>query len=77
MRRVKPPVRLQGLGNCQDGCPAALVRRPGSHGPSPLSASTQRRLLKALLERADAGDVQAAESLIRLGRDRRTDQPDA
>jgi hypothetical protein len=47
-------------------------RRSGSHGPSPLSTATRRRLLGALLQRAEAGDVPAAEALIRLGMERAT-----
>jgi len=39
-------------------------------GPSPLSGRTRRRLLGSLLRRADAGDVAAAEALVRLGADR-------
>jgi hypothetical protein len=35
-------------------------------GEGPLSAVTRKRLLRGLLERADAADVVAAESLIRL-----------
>ncbi|WP_198374033.1 hypothetical protein [Neoroseomonas rubea] len=41
-------------------------RRRGSHGPSPLSAATRKRLLAGLLARAEAGDNTAAESLVRL-----------
>ena len=41
-------------------------RGVGSHGVPPLSASTRKRLLKALLDKAEAGDVPAAEALIRL-----------
>lgn len=41
-------------------------RRNGSHGVSPLSAATRKRLLGALLQRAEGGDVPAAEALIRL-----------
>jgi hypothetical protein len=33
----------------------------------PLSAKNQTQLLRSLQERADAGDVAAAESIIRLG----------
>lgn len=47
-------------------------RRAGSHGPSPLSTATRRRLLTSLLQRAEAGDVPAAEALIRLGMERAT-----
>lgn len=43
------------------------VKRPrGNHGPMPLSAVTRKRLLSALLARADAGDTAAAEALVRL-----------
>lgn len=45
-------------------------RRRGSHGVSPLSAATRKRLLGDLLRRAEAGDVPAAEALIRLGIER-------
>lgn len=45
-------------------------RAKGSHVPSPLSASTRRRLLAGLLSRAEAGDVPAAEALIRLSTER-------
>ena len=41
-------------------------RRPGQHGPSPLSAATRRRLLADLLHRAEAGDAEAAGQLVRL-----------
>ena len=41
-------------------------RASGSHGVWPLSDTTRRRLLSGLLAKADAGDVPAAESLIRL-----------
>ena len=45
----------------------------GTHGgggqrrPPPLAKSTRRRLLAGLLDRAQTGDVAAAEALIRLG----------
>ncbi len=42
-------------------------RRRGRHGPSPLSGATRRRLLAAMLARAEAGDNAAAEALVRLG----------
>lgn len=46
-------------------------RRPsGSHGAWPFSARTQRLLGNKLLTAALAGDVQAAESLLRLARER-------
>ena len=45
-------------------------RGKGSHGPSPLSGETRRKLLVGLLQRAEAGDVPAAEALIRLGIER-------
>ena len=54
------------------------AKRPrGSHGPSPLSAATRRRLLTGLLARAEAGDVPAAEALIRLGIERSAAPPAA
>ena len=40
--------------------------RPGQHGVPPLGRAYRRRLLLALQRRADAGDVQAAEALVRL-----------
>ena len=46
--------------------PAPPRRRPGQHGPSPLSAATRRRLLTHLLHRAEAGDTEAAAQLVRL-----------
>jgi len=42
-------------------------RAPGQHGAAPLSERTRRRLLRQLLDRATAGDVAAAEALVRLG----------
>jgi hypothetical protein len=45
-------------------------RRSGSHGVSPLSTATRRRLLVGLLHRAEGGDVPAAEALIRLSMER-------
>jgi hypothetical protein len=45
---------------------ATTKRPPGSHGPSPLSVATRRRLLAGLMDRANAGDVIAAEALVRL-----------
>jgi hypothetical protein len=50
--------------------PHRQKRVRGSHGPSPLSAATRKRLLAGLLHRAETGDVQAAEALIRLGLER-------
>lgn len=41
-------------------------RMPGSRGADPLSVATRRRLLAGMLARADAGDVEAAEALVRL-----------
>ena len=37
----------------------------------PLSRATERRLLRGLAERAERGDVPAAEALIRLAREAR------
>jgi hypothetical protein len=37
----------------------------------PLSANTTRRLLLAMLDRAERGDNDAAERLIRLAREQR------
>ena len=42
-------------------------RRPGEHGPMPLSRKTRQRLLMDLLQRAESGDVAAAAELIKLG----------
>jgi hypothetical protein len=42
-------------------------RRLRERGPSPLSGSTRQRLLASLLRWANAGDVAAAEALIRIG----------
>lgn len=44
-----------------------MKRGRGDRGPSPLSATTRRRLLAGLLQRAEAGDADAAAALIRLG----------
>jgi hypothetical protein len=44
-------------------------RGRGEHGAWPLSAATRRRLLAALLRRAESGDAAAAETLIRLSMD--------
>jgi hypothetical protein len=58
-------------------------RRPGEHGPLPLSRRTRAKLLNDLLRRADAGDVEAAAALVRLGlaleekRDGKADATDA
>ena len=40
--------------------------RPGQHGVPPLGRAYRRRLLLELQLRADAGDVQATEALVRL-----------
>jgi len=45
-------------------------RARGSHGASPLSAATRKRLLAGLLHRAETGDVQAAAALIWLSMER-------
>lgn len=52
--------------------PMFTPRRPpsGSHGPWPFSRRTQRMLESKLLNAALSGDVQAAESLLRLARER-------
>ena len=44
----------------------APAYRPGQHGVPPLGRAYRRRLLLALQRRADAGDVQATEALVRL-----------
>ena len=41
-------------------------RSRGEHGAFPLSVRTRRRLLSALLELADDGNVPAMEALARL-----------
>lgn len=41
-------------------------RARGEHGPAPLSVRTRRRMLAALLELAEDGNVPAMESLARL-----------
>jgi hypothetical protein len=38
----------------------------GQHGRHPLSAATRKRVLAGLMERAEGGDVAAAEALVRL-----------
>lgn len=48
------------------GAQRQVKRRSGSHGASPLSAATRKRLLAALLTRAEAGDVEASVALVRL-----------
>ncbi len=40
--------------------------RSGQHGVPPLGRAYRRRLLLELQRRADAGDVRAAEALVRL-----------
>jgi hypothetical protein len=45
----------------------SIRRRHGEHGASPLSARTRHRLLRILLERAEAGDAAAAGELVRIG----------
>lgn len=41
-------------------------RAPGSHGARPLSPATRKRMLAALLDRAEGGDAVAMEALVRL-----------
>jgi hypothetical protein len=41
-------------------------RKAVPRGPAPLSGRTAHRLLADLLRRADSGDAQAAETLLRL-----------
>ncbi len=43
----------------------AAKRRRGQHSASPLSSATRQRVLTGLLARAEAGDVAAAEALVR------------
>lgn len=45
---------------------AGIKRQRGQHGPLPLSLATRRRMLARLLAKAEAGDVAAAEALVRL-----------
>ena len=45
---------------------APVKRARGARGASPLSRQTARRLLGRLLVQAEAGDVAAAEALVRL-----------
>ena len=40
--------------------------RPGQHGVPPLGRAYRRRLMVELQRRADAGDVEATEALVRL-----------
>ena len=44
----------------------APTYRPGQHGVPPLGRAYRRRLLLEFQRRADAGDVQATEALVRL-----------
>ena len=46
--------------------------RLAEHGPQPLSRNTSRRLLAKILDQAEAGDVAAAEALVRLSWQRAT-----
>jgi hypothetical protein len=50
---------------------AVTDRPPRPHPRLPLSRETERRLLRDLLNRAEAGDNDAAERLVRLCRERR------
>lgn len=43
-----------------------IKRARGEHGPAPLSVRTRRRMLSALVELAEDGNVPAMESLARL-----------
>ncbi len=45
---------------------SAPTYRPGQHGVPPLGRAYRRRLLLEFQRRADAGDVQATEALVRL-----------
>ena len=45
---------------------APIKRGRGEHGPAPLSIRTRRRMLTAMLELADDGNVAAMEALTRL-----------
>jgi len=65
IREAKPMTDTASTANdSPDAAPTG--RHPNSHGPSPLSARTRRRLLALLLQRAEAGDNSAAAMLIRL-----------
>lgn len=44
----------------------SAARRPGQHGVHPLSRTTRRRILASITARAEAGDLAAAEVLVRL-----------
>jgi hypothetical protein len=46
-------------------------RLPVPHPLHPLSKTTERRLLRGMLERAEQGDAASAEALIRLAREAR------
>lgn len=43
-----------------------IKRARGEHGPAPMSVRTRRRMLAALLELAEDGNVPAMEALARL-----------
>jgi hypothetical protein len=47
----------------------SAVKRRGDHGPSAFSNASRRRLVAMLLQKATAGDVAAAEALLRLHAD--------
>lgn len=55
----------------------APTTRPGPRGPRPLSDATRRKLLAGLMAKADAGDVAAAEALVRLSLTTKTDDSPA
>jgi hypothetical protein len=44
--------------------PAQTKRKRGEHGHPPLSKANRRRLLSAMMERAQAGDNVAATALV-------------
>ena len=45
---------------------AAAKRRQGQHRALPLSPTTRKRMLTALLDRAESGDAVAMAELVRL-----------
>jgi hypothetical protein len=48
---------------------SVATKRRGDHGASAWSGATRRRLVAMLLAKATAGDVHAAEALLRLHAD--------
>ncbi len=56
------------IPGAESGAAALAVgkRARGQRGVEPLSGATRRRMLAALMRRAEAGDGAAAEALVRL-----------